>query len=122
MKVEEERDLERYFASRAGKGRVPSFKALESYCKKRGIRVSRKFLRGLRYKFKFTAIFSHKRKPKHFMGMSIQRYGVLMLDRAYFDYKRDEDEKADAPRKVGPKRGGAIYKGNWPQSEEIVTR
>jgi hypothetical protein len=96
MRAEDERELEKYFSSRAREGRVPSLENLESHCRKRGIAASRSFLRGLRYKFKFTAIFSHKRRPKHFMGMAIQRYGVLMLDRAYYDYRRDEDERADA--------------------------
>jgi hypothetical protein len=118
MREEDERELEKYFFLRAKEGRIPSFEAMQAHAKKRGIGVTRKFLRGLRYKFKFTAIFSHKRKPKHFMGMAIQRYGVLMLDRAYFDYKRDEEERASlppAPRSgKGARRRAALktYKGN----------
>jgi hypothetical protein len=118
MRANEEKELEKYFFFRARDGRVPSVTSMESYCKKKGLGVSRKFLRGLRYKFKFTAIFSQKRKPKHFMGMAIQRYGVLMLDRANYDYKRDQDELTsetkDPPRRGSRrKRGsGKIYKGN----------
>jgi hypothetical protein len=95
MRADEEKKIEKYFLARSTAGVVPSVASLETYCRSKGIRATRPFLRGLRYKFKFTAIFSHKRKPKHFMGMSIQRYGMLMIDRAYYDYKRDDDEIAD---------------------------
>jgi hypothetical protein len=122
MRSDEEKKIEKYFFSRSKEGVVPSVTSLEVYCKSKGIRATRSFLRGLRYKFKFTAIFSHKRKPKHFMGMSIQRYGMLMLDRAYYDYKRDADELSERqliePKKMGKKRSRRVigkkskYKGN----------
>jgi hypothetical protein len=120
MRSDEEKKIEKFFLSHSKRGIVPTILSLEAFCRSKGIRATRSFLRGLRYKFKFTAIFSHKRRPKHFMGMSIQCYGLLMLDRANFDYRRDADELSERigeSGRTGKRRkrrsvGRQRYRGN----------
>jgi hypothetical protein len=77
--------VESFFFRRAKVGLVPTLDDMVAFCKKRKISATREQLKGMRYRFKFAAIHTLPRSPSRYAGMSVPRYGLLMIDLANFD-------------------------------------
>lgn len=84
MKRSDEEKVERMFHSLAKRGIVLSLRRLVLYCKRNKISYSYSNLLALRKKWLFLATFAKPPRTAHYMGMAIQRYGVVMLDLAIF--------------------------------------
>jgi hypothetical protein len=106
--------MERYFLSKAKQGIVLTPKQLLHYCKKNKIECDLVKIKNLRSQWKWLAIFSKSRKPAAYMGMSIQRYGVLMVDLAEFGKRRAPKKRGRRPWEddEGKKRSRRKYEGS----------
>lgn len=67
---------------------------LADYAKKRALNVQRQELSNLRREWKFTAMFKPGKRPPSYMSSTFFRYGVCMIDMAFF------------PRKLAKRNGG----------------
>ena len=65
-------------------GLVPSLKRLKQKAKELELKISRKELSKMRYKFKASALHSKFTRPLHYMGHSMMKYGCLQVDHAEF--------------------------------------
>jgi hypothetical protein len=89
--------MEKYFLAKAKQGIVLSPTRLLEYCKKNKIECELYKIRQLRRRWKWLAIFSKSQKPPAYMGMTIQRYGVLMVDLAEFGKRRKSKQRGRKP-------------------------
>ena len=85
VKQQQQRLVEEYYMAAAKKGVVLSLQDLKDFCrKKRVTRCSTRWLKSMRYRFKYTAIHSRWAKPSAYMGSSIERLGTVQVDMAHF--------------------------------------
>lgn len=76
-KETDEEELRNFFYRRSSRGLKPSLAEMIEFCRKRGIRWTRRRLRSLKNEFMFTAIFSRTRHPPKYQTAAIRRYGIL---------------------------------------------
>jgi hypothetical protein len=114
-------EVEAFFFRRAKVGRVPTLEDLVSFCAKRKIQATRKELRSLRYRWKFVSMHTLPRSPNKYVGMSLPRYGLLMLDLANYD-PRGETEGGGAGKEEDKRetRSTAAARRKSPRSKKAT--
>jgi hypothetical protein len=73
-----------FYKAKTRLGLYPSLAEMQKFCRERAIKMSAKALRFLRYKLKYTAMYSVFRKPLRYMGASFSKYGTVMIDMAFY--------------------------------------
>ena len=88
-----------HFLKKARNGIVLTYQDLAAYCRKRKVKFSARRLRDMRRTWKFVAIFSKPRKPPHYMGMAVHRYGVLQVDMAEYGWVKEAVTRSVSTRR-----------------------
>jgi hypothetical protein len=76
--------LERHYDTQARRGLVLTVDEMAAFCRKKSIPYSWKDLREMRYRLRYTAFFSEQRRPAQYMGASVEKFGQLMIDMAFY--------------------------------------
>ena len=112
MEPEEQSEVKKFFFARARRGLVPTLADLSLFCARKGIEAESAHLRSLRQKWKFLAVYTRPKRVPSYMGMAVQRYGVVQIDAGFYRppvlegsekrVRRRRNPWEDAPKKSPP--------------------